>query len=910
MHTDIASPGDSNFFHIANKEKAALKKKPFVISSLSLNCVGELKVSKSNANSTDPDYTVLSSPKNQRTSHNQIVINPSSTIYDSRLYLIEYKVFENDEDSPSDKDKNEKTKSCLYFISANTLGSELMLNEGVPHIFTLNSQEENLNSFSYVYPHIYTNKNPCLIDVYFDNKFVTLNVVISFENAISEIDSTSRNNNNSNNRNNRESFEYKLISPEHILIKSSTLAKNCHNSFSCNIHILVKYSKNAPSESNPSTTNDGLLTYKITARSNNLLPSYLKSGEVKSDSVIPNNYQYYYSELKKNEVGNIILKVKSGSGILVGKIVKKNAPNEPNANFNNVALPTILSLNLRFNKQHNSLYFNQQDTKICDSGCVIYFGVFSENKENYKDTLNQFSILLNTGTIKLKFNEHFMGSIDTADAENLVANPSAKIQYFTLLAEENQFSRISITLMFRDNFSGKLLVNIGEAEESVPLPTIDKSSYHISDLGCANCRFDFTLNKKAKKFVIGVYVDMLKYANVTSSVDYQLYAADVSYIMSQNLFEIKLGDNAQCSTLLQDQYCDFLMILPNTETLIFYTQFLKQQFYSNFEEHFMDSVILANIYNATDYKLLQESEKARPRLDNNPMFRSGVATEATKEYKIFPDNNLLIFKNPHKSFAGDHKNVNYNQTILCVSVFLQKPASFKLLSNRVSVTSSVISLNYNIPYLFMVTNAESLLLKIPTGGNRNMRILQKSDFDLSTLNFHSVLGEGLVNFDKKYIFMNAQIKNYKIVINNKANSQEITLNSRNYQEAVNPVPYICIVNLNINFYKTEIQLGESFDILFPSLLYPKEFYFYAYNSTYTDNIPNEIDVTFNFKVLEYKNQRASLTLESNDKFRLKSHYSEDLFLRQKVSVENYNLGEYDHVNKVVRLFFNFQISFI
>jgi hypothetical protein len=889
MHIDIAAPEDSNYFRVANQERK--QKKPFVISALSLNCVGELKVTKDNALSTDPDYAVFTSPINKKTSHNQLIINPTSPIYDSKLYLIDYKIFENDEDAS--KDKNEKTKTCLYYLSANTLGNELMLNEGVPHIFTLNTQEEILSSFSYVYPHIYKNKNPCLIDVYFENKFVTLIILISFENSIDDKNQTADNLNNNIN-NNRESFEYKLIAQENIIIKSSSLEKNCHNAFSCNIHILVKYSKNA-SDSN---TNNNSLTYKITAKSNSLIPTYLKKGEIKHDSVIPNNYQYYYSELKKNESGEIILRSKTGSGIIVGKIIKKNAPKEPNADYNNVVLPTVFNSSLRFSKETNSLVFNQKETKICDNGCELYFGVFSENKENYKDSINQYSILLSTGKVNLKFNEHFFGSIEASNLENLVENPSAKIQYFTLLAEESHFSRISVSLLFNGSFKGKLLVNVGELEENVPLPTIQKSGYFISNEESSTSRFDFTTNKKAKKFVIGVYADMLKYANMTSSVEYQLYAADVSYINSQNFFETKLGDSANCNTFSKDQYCDFLIILPNTDTLIFYTQFLKE-FYTNYEENFLDSVILANIYNATEYKNLQENDSRRPRLNNNPMFMSGVASESTKEYNIFPDNNLLVFKNPNKSYASDIKNVNYNQTILCVSVYLQKPSAFKLLSNRVSVASSVISPNNNLPYLFMVTNAESLQLKIP---NFFKRMLQKSDFDLYTLNIHSILGEGQVNFDNKFFLMNAQTKNLKIVVN-KANSGEIKLNSFNNKEAKTPVPYICLVTLNVNLYKIELSLGESFDMLFPSLLYPKDFYFAAYNSTY-ENIPNDIDITFNFKVLEYKNQRPSLTLSKNDKFRLKNHYSEDIFSRKKVPAENYKLGEYDHVNKVVCFYLN------
>jgi len=874
IHSQVTIPEETKIFNVQNPNRQL--KHGFIITALSLNCVGNLTVTRYDSKPIDKDYTMISSPVNLKTAHNQILITADSPIYESNFYNIKYQLHSEDEENTNNH-SNFKATSCLFFISANTMGYDLLLNEGIPHILTLNT-EQNLNEFFYVYSHISKNKNPCLIDIYFENKFVTLEVTIRFEpNQFNSKDI------------NKEVLTYKLISPENIIIKSSTFEKNCGNSFSCNILIEVRYKKN-PLDNNP---NNNVLTYKITARSNSLIPSYLKRGEIKIDSVIPNNYQYYFSEVNKNEFGEIILDSKVGSGVLVGKIIKKKAPKEPNADFKNIVLPTILNSSLRYNRQSNSIVFTKEDTKICEEGCEIYYGVYSENKENFKDNINQFTILFTTGNINLKFSEPYSGTFDNNNLDSLIENPSAKIQYFTLIAEENKYSRISISLMFGSNFKGKLLINVGELKDKVPLPTLDKNSYYISEEESNNSKFEFNLNKRSKKFIIGVYVDLLKYSNSTSNVDYQIYAADISYINSNNFFEIKIGENFQCATLYQKQYCDFLMILPDTETLIFYTQFTKE-FFNNYEDHFMDSTILANIYNATDYQNLVENESLRPRMGKNPMFISGIDNKSTKEYSLLPDNNLLIFKNPYKKLAVDNKNLNYNQTILCISVFLQRPSSFRLLSNRIHVPSSILSLRNYHYNLFMVTNADTLHLK---SLDINLRNLQRSDTDHFIMNVETIEGEGTVNFDNKFYPMNPQTKNLKIVLN-KAKSNEIKINSFNHKDSKVAVPFICIVNLKLSLYKTELVLGEAYDILFPSLLYPKEFYFMAFNNTYA-NIIDSIDITFNFKILEYKNQRPSITLDKKDKFKLKNYYSENIFSTQRAETSDHNLGEYDPVHKVV-----------
>lgn len=906
MHSSVDVAGETKHYRFSNRNRG--ERRPFIITAVSLNCAGKLKATKyEKGGNIDSSFPVISSPPNEKTSHNQIFINPTSAIYDVEFYSVSY-------ESVKLENQNDSNLACLYYLSGNSLDKELMLNEGVPHILTFNPKDDFVK-FAYVYAHISADKNPCLIDIFFESKSVSFQVIISFEanQPMNKTDTGKKNLNTIVTQ--KEVLLYDLISPQNILIPSSTLSKNCENNFSCNIHIEVSLSGYSNVES---TINDDSFTYKITARSNSLIPSYLKKGNVKHDYVLPNNYQYYYTNIKKNEAGQIILSSKSGTGILVGRIVKKNQPKEPNADYGNVVLPTIFNSDLKYNKKANCLTFGVAETAMCEEGCEIYFGVYSENREKYKDTVNDFSILISTGNINLNINEHFNGILDST---------SKGLQYFTLEVPENLFHRIGIILSFSSFYKGKLLVNVGDINQAVELPTPSGSSYFVSDQIKSQSNFDFTLNKKAKKFVIGVFANVTEYANVTDVIPYEIYAADTSYINSQNLFEIKVGDTLHCTTHFENSYCDFLMILPDTETVIFHTQFLKEYF-SNYEEHFMDSVILANLYNNTEYNKLLQNENLRPRKHTNPMYQSGVNDDAIQEYNIFPDNNILIFKNPYKNPKGNinantNNNSNFNiknftQTILCVSVFVQKAGTFRFLSNKIIPSLSVLTLSNQHNYLFYINPSDSLEVKAPhylyRGLDEKTSLLEKDAInqqskaftniiyqntgkESNTISISTVLGEATLLFKNKVYKINPQSRNMKVILNENS-AETIKLNVLNHKKEGKALPYICVISLKNAYYKQELVLGESFDVLFPSLSYPKSFYFTAYNNTY-GNIAADIDVTFNFKVLEYQGLRPSQALGKNKDFKLKSHITQDLYTLHDSDSIHYNLGEYDPVNNIV-----------
>ena len=54
-------------------------------------------------------------------------------------------------------------------------------------------------------------------------------------------------------------------------------------------------------------------------------PSYLPKNKAKLDFLLGNNWQFYYTDLGKDEEGDVLVSYRRGSGRLFGKIVPKDA---------------------------------------------------------------------------------------------------------------------------------------------------------------------------------------------------------------------------------------------------------------------------------------------------------------------------------------------------------------------------------------------------------------------------------------------------------------------------------------------------------------------------------------------------------------------------------------------------------
>lgn len=894
VYTSTIEWGFPKLFHFFNndRQKDSKLNKPFIITSYAANCVGNFTIQNKNDYETseeNKDLEIIKSQRNFKTHHNQAFILPNMTLFNQKLYDLHYTAKNFHHKTTS------KKSSCLFYISGISYEKELLLSEGIPHFFTFEPKRE-IYKFNYIYPHVHQDRNPALIDIFFTNKVMELRVKISFEsNSIS----------NNNPTPGKSSYYYKLLGPKTIMIKPEIFEKNCGNNFNCNVHISIEYPKN------PIKTFSEL-TYKITARSNNSIPTYLRKNVIRDDSVLPNIYQYHYTDIGQYESGKISLKSKSGSGILVGRIIEKktssnsenNNNNESNINKNQINLPTLENSDLKFNHLSNSLEFDQTQTAKCKEGCLIYIGVLSRNYQNFKDHLFKYSIIVNTGNIELALNSHFSGVFRNINDNN-------NIQYVTINVAEDQSSNVRFNLNFKNNIKGKMLVNLGEINDEISLPDDNNNNYFTSEEK-SNIDYTFKLNKQSKKFVVGIFIDPSKYKNSTSAIHYDFFPRDYSNLNNNNFFEIKLGQNPVCVSEEENSYCDFLMILPNDDTIIFHTNFLQefvQQSVFNFKQNLPDSIILANVYESNQYQELVENPSLRPRLNNSPKFRSDILTESFKEFSQFPDNNILIFKNPyHKDNSNNNNNKDskeFSHNVLCVSVYLKNPSAFILMNNKKITPSTLLQPETNIEHLYYVDTFNTLNIEVPElianklrnleekiGGDENI-MFRDNVFSVS---IKSLVGDGNINYDLRNYKLGHEKKNMKIYIG-QGSSGKLKINAYS-DKKINLKPYLCIITLNYSPIETNLVLGENLEILYPTLYYPKKFNFFNFNNT---RIKEEnIDVSFNYKLLNYKGKDVDELLP----FMLKSRKikDEDFFNEEKNKMEDliFDLGEYDKVNRVVR----------
>jgi len=553
----------------------------------------------------------------------------------------------------------------------------------------------------------------------------------------------------------------------------------------------------------------------------------------------------------------------------------------------NIALPTKENSELKYNHLSNSLEFDSTHTSKCKEGCEINIGVISRNYQSFKDHLYEYSIMVNTGNIKLNINSHFTGVFKSGDINN--------IQYFTIEVPEDKYWSLRFNLNFKEHFKGKLLLNMGELTENIPLPSNDKNNY-FSSQEKNSLDYDFILNKKSKKFVIGVYVDPNILKNSTNSIHYDFYPGDNSNLNNENLFEIKLGQNPICKTKYKDTYCDFLMILPNDDTIIFYTNFIRE-YYNNFEQNYIEPVILANVYELSQYSEIFSSEKIRPRLHNSPKFRSDEMTDSFKEFSQFPDNNILIFKNPYED--NKNNNITFTHNVLCVSVYLKLPSTFTLMNNKKMTPSSVLQPESGIEQLYYVETFNTLNIEVPELKSNKRNLIGKdedSNNRVFSVLIKSIIGDGEVNYELKNYKLGNEKKNMKIFIG-EGSSKKLKVSTYS-DEKIKLKPYLCTITLHYSPIETNLLLGDTLDVLYPSFHYPKRFFYFNFNETI---IEDKVDISFNFKVIDYKKIKAHDSIGKNIEYSLKTRKINEKDLLTYTNTEEivYHLGEYDRINRVV-----------
>ena len=165
------------------------------------------------------------------------------------------------------------------------------------------------------------------------------------------------------------------------------------------------------------------------------IPSYLPKNKAKLDFLLGNNWQFYYTDLGKDEEGDVLVSYRRGSGRLFGKIVPKNLTSpEEGANWReNYKFPTTVPESLEFYGYIKKILIRKNQTSICEDGCYLLLSlktsIVSEEEKNKNDFREHpFSIIIHTRSsnetkdipiINIPLREYIIGNLYTHEDNNI-----------------------------------------------------------------------------------------------------------------------------------------------------------------------------------------------------------------------------------------------------------------------------------------------------------------------------------------------------------------------------------------------------------------------------------------------------------------------------------------------------------
>ena len=414
---------------------------------------------------------------------------------------------------------------------------------------------------------------------------------------------------------------------------------------------------------------------EITFREILSVPSYLQKGNAKLDYVCGDRFYYLYTDIGKNDEGEISLNFLREFGSLWAKIVKKDLKNaEPEANWRKYyRMPgPEWEDSLPFNDYTKKLTISSQDTNDCINGCYLLMTVQINDIGDYVPDyiFYSFSILVKTTPINktyteipkvvIQVNEFIVGSLDITKMDE--GNISEF--YEVWLPHDSD----SVEFDWQNSLAG-LYINLDRKR-----PTISNAHFVLYPPGrpsVLSLSKDEILQKAKEIKVIDEDVNSLQdlslvigvWTNKTDAVNYELYSLRVQqnfYNETEDLgiIEINADQKVICKPKAYREgytysYRCLFMISYNSDATIF-SPIYVYGFSSNPAAitNLLGSFIDRDVYNSYD---IVEIKKSIPSIQNAEYntYEEGVNYIYVKElpmkkyflvniYSDYPDDLILI----------------------------------------------------------------------------------------------------------------------------------------------------------------------------------------------------------------------------------------------------------------------------
>ena len=741
----------------------------------------------------------------------QHYINYDNDALNSLNFTYNVKAFKRKEQHYAKYDK------CLLYITgfALTNKTELVVNEAVPFKLNLNKDKPSVNLF---YPRSSSSGN-----------------VLAYVNVESDM----------------PIYLSFTINGKHYIEHSFTRSKQIQLGYEelevCDSHhrsgqicpIVITVSGQDKEGLNPMKTQ---IQFEFAIKTQNAVPIYLQKNKLQKEFSFIKSYQYFITDITKDEYGEIFVNYLRGSGRPYVKILPKEI-SEDDADWNGkVVLPKTNTVNLigQYDSYTRSLKYTKENTHKCAYGCDMYIGVLSDEVYATDSVAfsNEFSIYIrslpSTNIVDIPINEYIYGAMYSIEQKDYYS--------FNLPID---IDKIIIELQCE---TCEIYVNKGSN-----IPTRTKKDYSFKSNGIDSVH---VINLKTTESSFKMRFTIMVTVTAMEAFYTQLYnfRVRVHKINAVELVEVTSDQSALCEVKEVNGYCDFIILSKESEILNSLLLYAYGQSSSNivFYVKTIDSEIF-DFYNE------QQKRNALPR-DNS--------TDPT----VFTSKN-----NFNTNFINVNEIQKFNKNIL-ISIKSSKPTLITLLSTFRT-------------YLYQMTpNPSSVLLyeinEHSLNTQINLIIPNNNNYIVHVVCIDGIGSVGLVNDSSS---KHELIGRHDSLMFNTIKKHNATFYIKNeHPDKETLIVYFWYHVTSGSRHFDEIQFGQTGEVYYTGYDFPID--------NYVRIDKAEGDVVVNLDFFKMNNNTLNESLSQVDYLDIKGYVVSQKFIHDKLSNLNILPNDNDAIN--------------
>ena len=574
VQIDPTSPTKSKNIFLENMRYKS--KNPFLANFFALNCDFEVK----RGNNIVTFYD----------GYAQEVITSSSTEYNSDSYQYSIKITEADL-------SNYNHKMCMLYVigfeSESDNSRDIIIGENINQQIIF---EKNLKKVKFTYPHTDISKDLAVYINVIDKAYYKINIITGTQNIKSAT----------------------VTRTQIFYLRASVISIHCEENKLCPIVIQVEYEKEI-------TKTDPMI--EITLREIKNTPTYLQKGQAKRDFVCGDRNYYLYTDIGKNEVGEITINFLREFGNIWARVVRKDQSYaDEEANWRGIyRMPSKeWEDSLPFNGYTKKMKIDTEQTQDCIEGCYLLISIQVSQIGDYVDDSKfyPFSIITRINPsnraytdipkVVIQVDEFIIGNVDVSENERIyefyevwLPHDADKVEFDWQSSVAGLYINLGGTRPTTKNADFKLLPPGRDAilslDKAQILETAKKKKITIPN---ENSLQDINL-------VIGVWTDKSDSIN-TELYSLRVHEPDTSSTESLDIVEVNTDQKILCKPKLiagGDYRCLFMVIYDDEDVDLstpilaygastshgalsyMYADFIDRNLYDEFKENDLRKVI-------------------------------------------------------------------------------------------------------------------------------------------------------------------------------------------------------------------------------------------------------------------------------------------------------------------------------